>query len=148
MSDHLVLYVDNFIPPAAPLQPLSHPLHPLPREPLPDSPAPTPGPSSSTATPHDRTLEPDAPNEDDPLILVAECRICQEEDSLSNLETPCACSGSLKYAHRKCVQHWCNEKGDITCEICHQFGLVSILLWNNVRPPILFQYSRRNKRKN
>ncbi|KAJ0490851.1 putative E3 ubiquitin-protein ligase MARCH [Helianthus annuus] len=24
------------------------------------------------------------------------------------------------YAHRKCVQHWCNEKGDITCEICHQ----------------------------
>ncbi|CAI9096601.1 OLC1v1032787C3 [Oldenlandia corymbosa var. corymbosa] len=25
-----------------------------------------------------------------------------------------------KYAHRKCVQHWCNEKGDIICEICHQ----------------------------
>ncbi|XP_059648842.1 uncharacterized protein LOC132294853 isoform X2 [Cornus florida] len=55
-----------------------------------------------------------------PLINMAECRICQEEDSVNNLETPCACSGSLKYAHRKCVQHWCNEKGDITCEICHQ----------------------------
>lgn len=26
----------------------------------------------------------------------------------------------VQYAHRKCVQHWCNEKGDITCEICHQ----------------------------
>lgn len=26
----------------------------------------------------------------------------------------------LQYAHRKCVQHWCNEKGDTTCEICHQ----------------------------
>ncbi|KAJ6910007.1 hypothetical protein NC652_020879 [Populus alba x Populus x berolinensis] len=26
----------------------------------------------------------------------------------------------FQYAHRKCVQHWCNEKGDITCEICHQ----------------------------
>ncbi|KAL3501417.1 hypothetical protein ACH5RR_035866 [Cinchona calisaya] len=59
-------------------------------------------------------------NEKAPLIAMAECRICQEEDSLTNLETPCACSGSLKYAHRKCVQHWCNEKGDIICEICHQ----------------------------
>ncbi|XP_073123790.1 uncharacterized protein [Henckelia pumila] len=24
------------------------------------------------------------------------------------------------YAHRKCVQKWCNEKGDTMCEICHQ----------------------------
>ncbi|PQQ10204.1 uncharacterized protein Pyn_16405 [Prunus yedoensis var. nudiflora] len=44
----------------------------------------------------------------------------KEEDSVKNLEVPCACSGSLKFAHRKCVQRWCNEKGDITCEICHQ----------------------------
>ncbi|CAH9100966.1 unnamed protein product [Cuscuta europaea] len=58
--------------------------------------------------------------EEEPLIGIAECRICQEEESVKNLETPCACSGSLKYAHRKCVQHWCNEKGDTTCEICHQ----------------------------
>ncbi|GMH15303.1 hypothetical protein Nepgr_017144 [Nepenthes gracilis] len=58
--------------------------------------------------------------EDEPLIQAVECRICQEEDEIKNLEIPCACSGSLKYAHRKCVQHWCNEKGDITCEICHQ----------------------------
>uniref|UniRef100_A0A2P2KYC9 RING-CH-type domain-containing protein n=1 Tax=Rhizophora mucronata TaxID=61149 RepID=A0A2P2KYC9_RHIMU len=57
--------------------------------------------------------------EEQPLIQAAECRICQEEDSVNNLETPCACSGSLKYAHRKCVQQWCNEKGDTTCEICH-----------------------------
>lgn len=52
--------------------------------------------------------------------IQAECRICQEEDDVNNLETPCACSGSVKYAHRKCVQRWCNEKGDTTCEICHQ----------------------------
>ncbi|KAK3119214.1 hypothetical protein QOZ80_9BG0715930 [Eleusine coracana subsp. coracana] len=58
--------------------------------------------------------------EDEPLIQAAECRICQEEDSVKNLEQPCACSGSLKYAHRACVQRWCNEKGDTTCEICHQ----------------------------
>ncbi|KAL2486912.1 RING/FYVE/PHD zinc finger superfamily protein [Abeliophyllum distichum] len=63
----------------------------------------------------------EAADEEAPLLAMAECRICQEEDSLNNLESPCACSGSLKYAHRKCVQHWCNEKGDITCEICHQF---------------------------
>ena len=34
--------------------------------------------------------------EEEPLIQGAECRICQEEDSVSNLENPCACSGSLK----------------------------------------------------
>lgn len=58
-----------------------------------------------------------------PLLIAAspgECRICQEEDELSNLETPCACTGSLKFAHRNCVQHWCNEKGDTVCEICRK----------------------------
>eukprot|EP00250_Pteridium_aquilinum_P007734 c17397_g1_i1 orf=415-1323(-) len=49
-----------------------------------------------------------------------ECRICQEEDDIVNLESPCACTGSLKFAHRKCVQHWCNEKGDTVCEICRK----------------------------
>lgn len=35
-------------------------------------------------------------DETEPLIQVIECRICQEEDHVKNLETPCACSGSLK----------------------------------------------------
>ncbi|WZZ02057.1 hypothetical protein YC2023_074385 [Brassica napus] len=48
------------------------------------------------------------------------CRICHDEDLDSNMETPCSCSGSLKYAHRRCVQRWCNEKGNTNCEICHQ----------------------------
>jgi hypothetical protein len=34
--------------------------------------------------------------EDEPLIQAAECRICQEEDSIKNLEKPCTCNGSLK----------------------------------------------------
>ncbi|KAG2587279.1 hypothetical protein PVAP13_5NG131800 [Panicum virgatum] len=51
---------------------------------------------------------------------VVECRICQEEDWDSSMEAPCACCGSLKYAHRKCIQRWCNEKGDTICEICLQ----------------------------
>ncbi|CAI0431487.1 unnamed protein product, partial [Linum tenue] len=68
----------------------------------------------------ERVGEHDGCDEKEPLIQTVECRICQEEDSLVNLEVPCACSGSLKYAHRKCVQRWCNEKGDIICEICHK----------------------------
>nr|DAD31260.1 TPA_asm: hypothetical protein HUJ06_010111 [Nelumbo nucifera] len=35
----------------------------------------------------------------------------------------------MQFAHRKCVQRWCNEKGDITCEICHQvLSIASYLL--------------------
>ncbi|XP_048561333.1 uncharacterized protein LOC125542364 isoform X1 [Triticum urartu] len=55
----------------------------------------------------------------DPSKMV-ECRICQEEDWDTGMEAPCACRGSLKYAHRKCIQRWCNEKGDTVCEICLQ----------------------------
>ncbi|KAH1098048.1 hypothetical protein J1N35_014969 [Gossypium stocksii] len=51
---------------------------------------------------------------------IVECRICQDEDEDSNMETPCSCCGSLEYAHRRCVQRWCYEKGNTTCEICHQ----------------------------
>nr|DAD25274.1 TPA_asm: hypothetical protein HUJ06_026738 [Nelumbo nucifera] len=49
-----------------------------------------------------------------------ECRICQEEGEEHEMEAPCGCSGTLKFAHRKCIQRWCNKKGDITCEICNQ----------------------------
>eukprot|EP00252_Welwitschia_mirabilis_P027323 TRINITY_DN934_c0_g1_i3.p1 TRINITY_DN934_c0_g1~~TRINITY_DN934_c0_g1_i3.p1 ORF type:complete len:214 (-),score=34.73 TRINITY_DN934_c0_g1_i3:364-1005(-) len=51
---------------------------------------------------------------------LGECRICQEEEDESKLEAPCACSGSVKYAHRQCVQRWCDEKGHTVCEICCQ----------------------------
>uniref|UniRef100_A0A803M483 RING-CH-type domain-containing protein n=1 Tax=Chenopodium quinoa TaxID=63459 RepID=A0A803M483_CHEQI len=51
---------------------------------------------------------------------LAQCRICHDEDESSNMEAPCACCGSLKYAHRRCVQMWCNQKGDTVCEICLQ----------------------------
>lgn len=79
----------------------------------------TVAPSVSASTIDDK--EEEGPGgEDEPLIQTVECRICQEEDSIKNLEIPCACNGSLKFAHRTCVQRWCNEKGDITCEICHQ----------------------------
>ncbi|CAN6451965.1 unnamed protein product [Victoria cruziana] len=66
---------------------------------------------------------------------LVECRICQDEDHDCNMETPCACCGSLKYAHRKCIQRWCNEKGDTTCEICHQ-----PFRPNYTAPPQMFHY--------
>ncbi|KAF5796821.1 putative E3 ubiquitin-protein ligase MARCH [Helianthus annuus] len=69
-------------------------------------------------------VDPDEKSEahgvEESLIQSVECRICQEEDIIENVEVPCACSGSLKFAHRKCVQRWCNEKRDIVCEICRQ----------------------------
>ncbi|PWA36794.1 zinc finger, RING-CH-type, Zinc finger, RING/FYVE/PHD-type [Artemisia annua] len=54
------------------------------------------------------------------MVMIKECRICQDEDQEHELESPCACNGTLKFAHRKCIQKWCNKKGDITCEICNQ----------------------------
>ncbi|KAJ8747760.1 hypothetical protein K2173_013068 [Erythroxylum novogranatense] len=68
---------------------------------------------------------------------LVECRICQDEDEDSNMEIPCACRGSLKYAHRRCVQRWCNEKNNITCEICHQQFKPGY-----TAPPPLFQLGR------
>ncbi|CAD6231656.1 unnamed protein product [Miscanthus lutarioriparius] len=51
-----------------------------------------------------------------------QCRIChdEEDERRSTMESPCACSGSLKYAHRGCVQRWCDEKGSTICEVCLQ----------------------------
>ncbi|KAG1338790.1 hypothetical protein COCNU_04G010960 [Cocos nucifera] len=50
------------------------------------------------------------------------CRICheEEEESSTSMESPCACSGTLKFAHRECIQKWCDEKGSTICEICLQ----------------------------
>ncbi|KAI4372029.1 hypothetical protein MLD38_010316 [Melastoma candidum] len=56
------------------------------------------------------------------FVSVAYCRICHEAEFESSraLESPCACSGTSKFAHRDCIQRWCDEKGNTTCEICLQ----------------------------
>ncbi|KAF3437687.1 hypothetical protein FNV43_RR20443 [Rhamnella rubrinervis] len=116
MGDHLDMCVDRLITPES-LQSMQGA----------DAPGSSvEGPSSQTAEIPTCVIdvkgveEHDVPEEEEPLIQMAECRICQEEDGIKSLEIPCACSGSLKFAHRKCVQRWCNEKGDVTCEICNQ----------------------------
>ncbi|KAK8467385.1 hypothetical protein PHAVU_007G036000 [Phaseolus vulgaris] len=68
---------------------------------------------------------------------LVECRICHDDDEDTNMETPCSCCGSLKFAHRRCIQRWCNEKGDTTCEICHQQFRPGY-----TAPPPLFQFGR------
>lgn len=35
-------------------------------------------------------------DEEEDLIQMLECRICQEDDTLQNLDIPCACNGTLK----------------------------------------------------
>lgn len=57
---------------------------------------------------------------------ISRCRICHEEEAESFFEVPCACSGTVKFAHRDCIQRWCNEKGNTTCEICLQVLFFSI----------------------
>ncbi|KAL5540662.1 hypothetical protein UlMin_041248 [Ulmus minor] len=123
MSDHLVLLVDRLISPVA-VQSAPEATTDVQSGPVgggenAGTDANVAGPSGSAGEEEKLEVD-DGEDEEAPLIQMAECRICQEEDSIKDLETPCACSGSLKYAHRKCVQHWCNEKGDTVCEICHQ----------------------------
>ncbi|GMH02315.1 hypothetical protein Nepgr_004154 [Nepenthes gracilis] len=57
-----------------------------------------------------------------PSSSISYCRICHEGEfeSWRTLESPCACSGTVKFAHRECIQRWCDEKGDTVCEICLQ----------------------------
>lgn len=55
--------------------------------------------SSSSIADHEQvavTVDEEEEDENAPLIGMGECRICQEEDSFSNMESPCGCSGSLK----------------------------------------------------
>lgn len=95
MSDHLVLYVDRLIRPSA-IEPVTeHPAE-VPSGPREGGPgAESAGPSCSVDE-NERVVHSESSDEEEPLIQMAECRICQEEDSVENLETPCACSGSLK----------------------------------------------------
>ncbi|KAJ0988303.1 hypothetical protein J5N97_006659 [Dioscorea zingiberensis] len=114
MGDHLVLCVDRLIPPHGDERSGSS------GDSMHNTGSSTSSSSHMDSSNVDERVLIDNGDEEEPLIQTVECRICQEEDEIMNLETPCTCSGSLKYAHRVCVQRWCDEKGDITCEICHE----------------------------
>uniref|UniRef100_A0A7N1A6X5 RING-CH-type domain-containing protein n=2 Tax=Kalanchoe fedtschenkoi TaxID=63787 RepID=A0A7N1A6X5_KALFE len=113
MSDHVVLCVDHFVNPKP-----SPAVQGIDSTGESSSTHPSQNPTSNAYIDDSRMNS--LVDEEQPLIQTLECRICQEEDNINNLEVPCACSGSLKFAHRKCVQRWCDEKGNIMCEICQQ----------------------------
>ncbi|KAE8673228.1 transcription factor HB29-like [Hibiscus syriacus] len=83
MSDHLVLYVDRLVRPV-PVRPVESEAGPL-----------TEILAEEKEKEKDKEVvqggedDEDEGDEEDPLIQAAECRICQEEDSIKNLETPC-----------------------------------------------------------
>ncbi|XP_023528859.1 uncharacterized protein LOC111791660 isoform X1 [Cucurbita pepo subsp. pepo] len=89
-----------------------------------------------------------------PSSKLVQCRICHDEDDESKMETPCSCCGSLKYAHRKCVQRWCNEKGNTICEICHQdfepgyTAPLPVLYYGDITSPVHFRESWEMSRLN
>ena len=91
MGDHLVLCVDRLITPES-LQSMQEA----------EAAGSSGEGSSQGAEPHSCAVdvkdmeEHVSCDEEEPLIQTVECRICQDEDSTKNLETPCACSGSLK----------------------------------------------------
>ncbi|KAE8657430.1 PHD finger protein MALE STERILITY 1-like [Hibiscus syriacus] len=83
MSDRLVLNVNGLVK-LEPVQPVEFDAVPSEEN---------PGPPFLSDNKEEEVVSGD---EEEPLIQSAECRICQDEDSIKNLETPCACSGSLK----------------------------------------------------
>ena len=39
-----------------------------------------------------------------------QCRICLEEnEDLDNLFSPCSCTGTQKFVHKKCLERWRQE---------------------------------------
>lgn len=118
MSDHLALCVDRLITPES-LESIKQV----------DPKVPSGEGSSQTATSlscavHIEEVHNDShsngPEEDKPLLVSGECRICQEEDSIDNLETPCACSGSLKVNNLK------GHLGSSFADICTLFVMLAL----------------------
>lgn len=90
MSDHVVLSVDRLVR----LAPARDEAEASAASSSYSSPPPPSGGGGEAAAAEVEGNE--AAEEEEPLIQMAECRICQDEDGVSSLESPCACSGSLK----------------------------------------------------
>ncbi|KAI3841139.1 hypothetical protein MKX03_007867 [Papaver bracteatum] len=53
------------------------------------------------------------------------CRICHSPgDSKNPLKYPCACSGSIRFVHSKCLLRWMKQRITLKCEVCnHQYSM-------------------------
>ena len=59
------------------------------------------------------------------MVNSFECRICYEDEKQTKkLIRPCACDGSRRYVHRKCLEDWMeytiDENNKERCQDCHQ----------------------------
>jgi len=61
------------------------------------------------------------------------CRICHEPNNLIQV---CACTGTMKYVHKECIEKWQAIKNSPNCEICKQPYKMSFCTFNPV--PITF----------
>lgn len=69
------------------------------------------------------------------------CRICREGDEEEPLVAPCCCTGSVRWVHRSCLDHWRVESakrniGNVNnCEICKKPFTIGIrrstLFWQS-----------------
>ena len=118
MTDHLTLCVDHLVPPESLQSPQKV-----------DAPGSIQGSCSkvtgSASFPIDIDEEEDsgAADEEQPLIQTVECRICQEEDSINNLEVPCSCNGSLKVCQ---LSYFTFRRGSYCIylhDVCHYLEL-------------------------
>ena len=72
-----------------------------------------------------------------------ECRICFSNDSLNDMISPCLCSGTIAYVHRKCLDYSRlkspNSKASSFCNMC-RFKYVVQIVTNNDRKDLLIYY--------
>lgn len=49
-----------------------------------------------------------------------ECRFCLEEDTKTNLISPCRCKGSFKFVHNECLLKWYQHEPSkaLNCSVC------------------------------
>jgi len=83
--------------------------------------------ASDASPPSSISHEADNTSEDSEAIS---CRICRDETSQEELIQPCACTGTMAYVHRACLDQWrsqCLLRDPTTaarCEVCHaQFAV-------------------------
>lgn len=53
--------------------------------------------------------------------------------SAEYLPLSCAPFLVIQYAHSACLQHWCDEKRNTLCEICHKVSGLSATLHNGIK---------------
>jgi len=88
------------------------------------------------------------------VVKSAECRICYENETFTKkMIRPCACDGTRRFVHRKCLEDWIeysnNECNGERCQDCQQIYILSFIFPEETytikiminENEILFQYS-------